>query len=192
MCTHNELTSLKYSPTKAIIFNCSRNKLDNFHYAPSSIGSLIAIYNKINSLDGLQSVEVDHLNVSYNQLTSLKYCPNVNSAIFDKNKISSLEYLPQAEKISFFDFHDFSIFWKEMDGDKRIYERGDRNVKVFQLMSDTKIHEQLTKNDSDLMLHHDYEFWHSLQKKEQSLKDNQSIQAILKIKSSSIHKNNKL
>lgn len=117
--SHNPLTTLKGSPLKTNLFDCSFCALTDLVYSPLEIGEkgLVAcnnnlshltgisqkIFSKINvnnnhltSLKGLSSNNLELLNVANNQLTSLEGCPKIIE-YFDcsYNKLASLEFGPQ-------------------------------------------------------------------------------------------------
>jgi len=111
--SQNRLTSLCGSPKKVTgNFDCSRNKLINLENAPEIIaGDFNCSHNNLRSLKGGPEKVVGFYNVNNNILSTLEYLPiDIREISFKKNKVSSLESLPNIQLVTCLNCDDNPIF----------------------------------------------------------------------------------
>jgi len=94
----NKISSLiEISDSKIENLGISYNHLTNFHFAPNTLKSIVAVSNIITLLDGLEVIEsMKKLYVSYNKIVSMKHCPQkVDILDCSCNLIESFDHIPQ-------------------------------------------------------------------------------------------------
>jgi hypothetical protein len=113
----NCLQSLKYYPQNLINLRASKNiisslidisdskienlgisynHLTNFHFAPNTLKSIVAVSNIITCLDGLEVIRsMKKLYISYNKIISMKNCPQkIDILDCSCNLLESFEHIP--------------------------------------------------------------------------------------------------
>ncbi len=176
-CSSNHLDSLEYSPQYVgNTYDCSNNYIRSCKGLPSKLRCLIMNRNKLESFESLKDLSIEVLNVNNNKLKNFKYCPPVNTLYSINNYLQSLLDLPDIKTLYILQNHfDLMKFWKETDGDQKIFERGDKNIKLLCFALNKKIEDDLSEEEIEYLLSQDTSFWIMQAIKQKALYEQKNI-----------------